>query len=177
MFQQLDIIKDSLLHHDHLLLIPYVLFSHALSSCFVTIFADLYYDHVYRHGAELHTTSWSTINRQFGDVPGSVLALIDMILTILATSVEAKRGCSVMKRVKTDYRNKLRNPSMNDLLRIILLSPSEVGWMKSETFYEYVVNILNPWLDDNGTKKPVPFFIDGAETHLTLHLSNLPTTG
>ena len=49
---------------------------------------------------------------------------------------------------------------------------SDNGWMKSETFYEYVVNILNPWLDENGIKKPVLFFIDGAKTHLTLHLSN-----
>ena len=105
-----------------------VLFSHSLSSCFVGIVADLCYDHVYRHGAELHTTSWSTINRQFVDITGDVLALIDLILTIPATSVETERGFSVMKRVKTDYRNKLRNPAMNDLMRIILLSPSEAAF-------------------------------------------------
>ena len=64
------------------------------------------------------------INRQFGDVTSSVLVLIDLVLTIPATSVEAERSFSVMKRVKTDYRNKLRNPAMNDLMRIILLSPS-----------------------------------------------------
>ena len=58
----------------------------------------------------------------------SVLALIDLVLTIPATSVEAERGFSVMKRVKTDYRNKLRNPAMNDLMRIILLSPSEAAF-------------------------------------------------
>ena len=119
-----------MLHHDHLLLllVSNVLFSHSLSSCFVGIFADLCYDHVYRHGAELHTTSWSTINRQFVDITGDVLALIDLILTIPATSVEAERGFSVMKRVKTDYRNKLQNPAMNDLMRIILLSPSEAAF-------------------------------------------------
>ena len=49
---------------------------------------------------------------------------------------------------------------------------SDNGWMKSKTFYEYVVNVPNSWLDDNGIKKPVLFFIDGAKTHLTLHLSN-----
>ena len=92
------------------------------------IFADLCYDHVYRHGVELHTTSWSTINRQFVDITGDVLALIDLLLTIPATSVEAECGFSVMKRVKTDYRNKLRNPAMNDLMRIILLSPYETAF-------------------------------------------------
>ena len=97
----------------------------------MSIFVEQYYDHVYRQGAELHTTSSSTINRQFGDVTGSVLALIDLILTIPATSVEAECGCSVMKRVQTDYRNKLRNLAMNNLMHIILLSPSEADWMKS----------------------------------------------
>ena len=52
------------------------------------------------------------------------------------------------------------------------ISRSDNGWMKSKTFYEYVVNVPNSWLDDNGIKKPVLFFIDGAKTHLTLHLSN-----
>ena len=118
-----------MLHHDHLLLsLVSKSLSASLSSCFLGIVADLCYNHVYRHGAELHTTSWSTINRQFVDITGSVLALIDLILTIPATSVEAERGFSVMKRVKTDYRNKLRNPAMNDLMRIILLSPSEAAF-------------------------------------------------
>ena len=59
---------------------------------------------------------------------GNVLSLIDLVLTIPATSVEAERGFSVMKRVKTDFRNKLANPALNDLLRIILVSPAEVGF-------------------------------------------------
>ena len=119
-----------MLHHDHLLLslVSMMSFSATLSSCFVSVLVDLCYDHVYRYGAELHTTSWSTINRQFVDITGDVLTLIDLILTISATSVEAERGFSVMKRVKTDYRNKLRNPAMNDLMRIILLSPSEAAF-------------------------------------------------
>ena len=57
-----------------------------------------------------------------------MLSLIDLVLTIPATSVKAERGFSVMKRVKTDFRNKLANPALNDLLRIILLSPAEVGF-------------------------------------------------
>ena len=57
-----------------------------------------------------------------------MLSLIDLVLTIPATSVEGERGFSVMKRVKTDFRNTLANPALNDLLRIILLSPAEVGF-------------------------------------------------
>ena len=59
---------------------------------------------------------------------GNVLSLINLVLTIPATSVKAERGFSVMKRVKTDFRIKLANPALNDLLRIILLSPAEVGF-------------------------------------------------
>ncbi|KAK2169507.1 hypothetical protein LSH36_9g09065 [Paralvinella palmiformis] len=78
-----------------------------------------------RHGDNLHTVSWQTINRQFADLAGNMLALIDVVLCIPATSVEAEQGFSVMKRVKTDFRNRLKNPALQDLLRIILLSPPE----------------------------------------------------
>ena len=61
MLQQLDVIKDRILP---MISNQYVLFSRALF-VFASVFADLCYDHVYRQGAELHTTSWSTINRQF----------------------------------------------------------------------------------------------------------------
>ncbi|KAK2147629.1 hypothetical protein LSH36_544g06010 [Paralvinella palmiformis] len=78
-----------------------------------------------RHGDNLHTVSWQTINQQFADLAGNMLALIDVVLCIRATSVEAERGFSVMKQVKTDFRNRLKNPALQDLLRIILLSPPE----------------------------------------------------
>ena len=54
-----------------------------------------------------------------------MLAVNDLILSIPATSVEAERGFSVMKRVKTDFRSRLTSRALNDLLRIILLSPPE----------------------------------------------------
>ncbi|KAK2149036.1 hypothetical protein LSH36_471g06000 [Paralvinella palmiformis] len=78
-----------------------------------------------RHGDNLHTVSWQAINRQFAHLAGNMLALIDVVLCIPATSVEAERGFSVMKRVKTDFRNRLKNPALQDLLQIILLSPLE----------------------------------------------------
>ncbi|KAK2149533.1 hypothetical protein LSH36_447g00023 [Paralvinella palmiformis] len=78
-----------------------------------------------RHGDNLHIVSWQTINRQFADLAGNMLALIDVVLCIPATFVEAERGFSVMKRVKTDFRNRLKNPALQDLLRIIHLFPPE----------------------------------------------------
>ena len=49
---------------------------------------------------------------------------------------------------------------------------SDSGWMKSETFYEYVANTLNAYLIEHNVKKPVLFLIDGHRSHLTLQLSN-----
>ena len=78
-----------------------------------------------RHGNDLTSTSWQTINREFVGEARSVLLLIDLLLSIPATSVEAERGFSTMKLVKTDFRSKLSNTALNNLLRIVLLSPTE----------------------------------------------------
>lgn len=53
------------------------------------------------------------------------------------------------------------------------IGATETGWMRSETFYEYVSNVLYPFLIKSGTKFPVILFLDGHITHLTLQLSNL----
>ena len=50
---------------------------------------------------------------------------------------------------------------------------SESGWMKSDTFYEYVGNILYPWLEENHVKFPVLFFVDGHKSHFSYKLSQL----
>ena len=78
-----------------------------------------------RHGNDLTSTSWQTINREFVGEARSVLLLIDLLLSIPATSVEAERGFSTLKLVKTDFRSKLSNTALNSLLRTVLLSPTE----------------------------------------------------
>ena len=73
-------------------------------------------------------SSWQTINREFVGEARGVLLLIDLLLSIPATSVEAVRGFSTMKLVKTDFRRKLSNTALNSLLRILLLSPTEADF-------------------------------------------------
>lgn len=43
---------------------------------------------------------------------------------------------------------------------------SETGWMCAKTFYEYVCNVFNPWLDKNNVPKPIVFFLDGHRSHM-----------
>ena len=53
------------------------------------------------------------------------------------------------------------------------LGHSETGWMKSENFYEYLVNGFIPYLKENEIKMPIILFVDGHSTHLTLQASKL----
>ena len=52
---------------------------------------------------------------------------------------------------------------------------TESGWMTSESFFEYIANILYPWLVEKKTTFPVVLFVDGHVSHLTLTLSNFCT--
>lgn len=49
---------------------------------------------------------------------------------------------------------------------------SDSGWMCARTFYEYITNVFNPWIEKNNIPKPVILFLDGHRSHMTLHLSD-----
>ena len=70
---------------------------------------------------------------------------MDLILTIPATSAEAERGFSSMKKIKTDLRNRMQQDSLNTLLRIVLLSPPE------EVFDP--LSSVNLWLEACGRRE------------------------
>jgi hypothetical protein len=52
-----------------------------------------------------------------------VLGVVDLILALPATSVEAERGFSQMKLVKTDWRSCLNDKHLSDLLLVLLEAP------------------------------------------------------
>ncbi|XP_018018849.1 MFS-type transporter clz9-like [Hyalella azteca] len=54
-----------------------------------------------------------------------------------------------------------------------IIGTSESGWMKAETFYEFIANAFLPWLNDKSIKRPVILFVDGHKTHITLQTSTL----
>ncbi|XP_055373588.1 uncharacterized protein LOC129606961 isoform X2 [Condylostylus longicornis] len=51
------------------------------------------------------------------------------------------------------------------------LGRTESGWMRSETFFEYVANCVNVWIEKQNIPRPVLFFVDGHKSHLTMELS------
>lgn len=50
---------------------------------------------------------------------------------------------------------------------------SENGWMTAETFYEWIGNVVSPFLTQNNIKLPFVLFVDGHSTHLTRETSQL----
>lgn len=67
--------------------------------------------------------NWPTINQQFGASCPAVLSLVDLLLTLPASSLEAERGFSHLKVVKTDLRSRMTT-SLTDQLMVVLQSPT-----------------------------------------------------
>lgn len=66
--------------------------------------------------------TWQDINIEFGTDAEHILLLVDLLLTIPAHSAECERGFSLLKTIKTDWRNKLTDEAVTDLMRITLES-------------------------------------------------------
>lgn len=64
------------------------------------------------------------VNQRFGDQCPNILALVDVVLALPASSAICERGFSVMKRLKSNIRSSLLHDSLVDQLRIIIHSPS-----------------------------------------------------
>ncbi|XP_066587813.1 uncharacterized protein [Prorops nasuta] len=47
---------------------------------------------------------------------------------------------------------------------------TEKGWMTSESFYKYIVNVFYNWLVENGIEFPVILYADNHSSHLTMPL-------
>ncbi|KAJ2941657.1 hypothetical protein O0L34_g14715 [Tuta absoluta] len=48
---------------------------------------------------------------------------------------------------------------------------SDTGRMKSDTFFEYITNDFNTWVESNDIEKPVLLLVDGHKAHMSLALS------
>ena len=65
---------------------------------------------------------WEDINVEFGEDAEHIPLLVDLLLTIPAHSAECERGFSLLKTIKTDWRNKLSDEAVTNLIRITLES-------------------------------------------------------
>ena len=68
--------------------------------------------------------TWKEINTRLGVACPNFLKLVDLALTIPASSADAERGFSCLKLTKTDLRNRLGDCHLSDQMSIILESES-----------------------------------------------------
>ena len=75
-----------------------------------------------KHGHPAKLTS-QYINECYRDDHPNILSLVGLYLTLPASSAECERGFSLMKVVKTDWRNKLKSSTLTYLMNIVRYSP------------------------------------------------------
>lgn len=59
--------------------------------------------------------SWEYINECHSEAHSNILVLADLCLTLPASAAECEHGFSLMKVVKTDWRNRLKSSTLSDL--------------------------------------------------------------
>ena len=67
--------------------------------------------------------SWPEVNMSYRQDYPRILRLIDLVMTLPASSSENKRGFSHMKLVKTDRRTRMKTSILDCLMTIQLCSP------------------------------------------------------
>ena len=94
----------------------------------------------FRFKDSLSKLSWPEVNRLYHEECGKVLSVIDLILTLPASSAENERGFSSMKLLKSNRRTKMSGGTLDKLMSIQMCTttvdqfdpePAIVEWMKA----------------------------------------------
>ncbi|KAG8512669.1 Sperm flagellar protein 2, partial [Galemys pyrenaicus] len=78
---------------------------------------------IYARFQNIRKLTWNFVNSVYLHKYPNILTLVDLVLTLPASSAEAERGFSQMKRTKSQMHAKIKADSMTDLLIIQLNSP------------------------------------------------------
>ncbi|KAL5020711.1 hypothetical protein ScPMuIL_002206, partial [Solemya velum] len=87
---------------------------------------------MYERFSDVPNLSWKQVNEGLGNRCPNVLALVDLILSLPASSAEAERGFSQMGLVKSDWRSRLLDTSLSDLLVVKLRTPDILDFDPTE---------------------------------------------
>ena len=60
---------------------------------------------IYACGCQVENLQWSDVNKRFQEGHTNILALVDIVLTLPASSADAERGFSKLKMTKSDLRS------------------------------------------------------------------------
>lgn len=70
----------------------------------------------FSYADSLHRQGWKHVMARFADKYPTVTKLMQLVLSLPASSSEAERGFSVLSVVKTDLRSRLSQGALNDLM-------------------------------------------------------------
>lgn len=84
---------------------------------------NLYFSFFPARFQNIRKLTWDFVNSVYLHKYPNILTLVDLVLTLPASSAEAERGFSQMKLTKSQMRAKIKAESMTDLLVIQLNSP------------------------------------------------------
>ena len=73
---------------------------------------------------EIKNLSWCEINQKWRSQYENILAVTDLLLCLPSSSTECERGFSLMKNIKTNVQNSLKENSLCDFMVIKLESPA-----------------------------------------------------
>lgn len=90
-------------------------------------------------------------------------------ITVLCTY--SADGCSLPPMIIYPYK-RIPCHIVQSLPDNWAIGRSDSGWMVAATFYEYIANVMYPWLVQNKIEFPVILFVDGHKSHLSLELSD-----
>lgn len=71
----------------------------------------------------IQTLTWDSVNSDYSKKYPNILTLVDLILTLPASSTETERGFSQMKLTMMHLQSKLMSESVTDLMIIQMNSP------------------------------------------------------
>jgi hypothetical protein len=91
------------------------------------------------------------VARKFQKSHKNILALFDLILSLPAASADAERGFSELKLTKTDWRSRLRNSVLNDLLVIQFITPNVAEFDPIPSIHHW---------NSVGDRRRRPYFLD-----------------
>ncbi|KAM9261905.1 sperm flagellar protein 2 [Morus bassanus] len=78
---------------------------------------------LYNRFQNIQTLTWDSVNSDYSKKYPNILTLVDLILTLPASSTETERGFSQMKLTMMHLHSKLRSESVTDLMIIQMNSP------------------------------------------------------
>ena len=71
----------------------------------------------------IQIVTWPELNRKYAAEYPNIFLLLDLVLTLPASTAECERGFNMMKQIKSDWRSNLGLEQINELMTVQLLSP------------------------------------------------------